>query len=403
MVSYRKFMRASAVTLGALVSVSSGGALLAAPAAKTPGAGTVGNPVPPAEVAPVPVSILVDLGSGQVLEQRQPDVPFLPASVTKVMTAFVAFEEIDAGRLSLQRRFRMDKETEKEWWAKGSTMYITSNDNPTTEELLHGIMTASGNDACIVLAKGYAGSVKAWTDKMNAAARSLGMSRSHYNTPNGWMDDGQTYVTASDMVKLADAMIMRHPTLYHEFSGVKTYHWRDVAMRSHDPTVGVVPGADGIKTGYTHEAGYNFVGTAIRDGRRLVMVLAGSSTFKIRDAAAHKLLEWGFADWTPRHLFDKGQTIATAKVQGGVDLSVPLVADREVHATLPASAPGRKVTLSVHYRGPIAAPVTKGERIGDLEIAVEGLSPGHVPLYAAADVGKGGALDRLRNGLITLF
>ncbi len=391
--SFNKSLRAGMLALCAGLSVNAGASHAAPPS----------NPTPPEELATIPVSLLVDLGSGQVLEQRRPDIPFLPASVTKVMTAFVAFEEIDAGRLPLDRRFQMDAETEKEWWAKGSTMYITRKDRPTTEELLHGIMTASGNDACIVLAKGYAGSIPAWTAKMNAAAKRLGMTRSHYNTPNGWMDDGQTYVTASDMVKLADAMIMRHPRLYHEFSGVKQYFWRDVAMRSHDPTVGIVPGADGIKTGYTREAGYNFVGTAVRDGRRLVMVLAGSPTHQVRDAAARKLLEWGFSDWTPRHLFDEGQTVAEAKVQDGAALSVPLVADREVHATLPASAPGRKVTLSVHYRGPLVAPIRKGDQVGDLEIDVAGLAPGRVPLYAAADVAKADTLDRLRNGLVKLF
>nr|WP_091146044.1 D-alanyl-D-alanine carboxypeptidase family protein [Novosphingobium sp. CF614] len=359
-------------------------------------------PVPPAELAPIPVSLLVDLGSGQVLEQRHPDTPFLPASVTKVMTAYVAFEEIGARRLSLDRVFVERPETEKEWFAKGTNMYLTVNDRPTTRDLLHGIMTASANDASIVLAEGHAGSVPAWTAKMNDAARRLGMTRSRYNTPNGWMDDGRTYVTASDLVKLADAMVMRYPRLYREFSGHKHWYWRDVAMRSHDPTVGVVPGADGIKTGYTREAGYNFLGTAERDGRRLVMVLAGSPTTPVRDAAARALLEWGFSAWAPRHLFDKGQPIARARVQEGDALSLPLVANREVHATLP-SGDTRAITLVVHYRGPLVAPIRKGEQVGELEIRVQGLAPGRVPLYAGRDVGKAGALDRLRNGLINLL
>jgi D-alanyl-D-alanine carboxypeptidase (penicillin-binding protein 5/6) len=359
-------------------------------------------PPPPPELASIPVSLLVDLGSGQVLVQRRPDVPFLPASVTKVMTAFVAFEEIDAGRLPIDRRFQISPETSREWFAKGTTMYLTPNDHPTTGDLLHGIMTASANDAAIVLAQGYAGSVSKWTAMMNAAAHRLGMTRSHYNTPNGWMDEGHTYVTASDLVKLTDAMIVHHPQLYHEFSGRKHYFWRDVAMRSHDPTVGVVPGADGIKTGYTREAGYNFLGSAQRDGRRLVMVLAGSPTPKIRDMAARDLLEWGFGAWHARHLFEQGQTIAEARVQGGDARSVPLVADREVHATIPNGG-NQPISLSVHYRGPIEAPLRKGDRIGELEIHVGDLSPGKVPLYAGRDVGVAGPLDRLLNGFINLF
>lgn len=375
----------------------------AAPAAPVP---HLPLPVPPAELAPIPVSLLVDLGSGQVLEQRHPDTPFLPASVTKVMTAYVAFEEIGARRLRLDRVFAERPETQKEWWAKGTSMYLTTEDRPTTRDLLHGIMTASANDAAIVLAEGYAGSVPGWTAKMNDAARRLGMTRSHYNTPNGWMDEGHTYVTASDLVKLADAMITRYPALYREFSGHKRWMWQGhagaVAMRSHDPTVGVIPGADGIKTGYTREAGYNFLGTAERGGRRLVIVLAGSPTPPVRDAAARALLEWGFSAWSARHLFDKGQPIAKARVQGGTALSVPLVANREVHATLPSGS-RRAIRLAVRYRGPVQAPIRKGQQVAELEVRVQGLAPGRVPLYAARDVGEAGVLDRLRNGLINLL
>ncbi|AIT78968.1 D-alanyl-D-alanine carboxypeptidase family protein [Novosphingobium pentaromativorans] len=378
------------------VSSLVGASLLTAPAAAR-------APAPPAELNSIPVSLLVDIGSGQVLVQRRPDVPFLPASVTKVMTAFVAFEEIDAGRLALNRKFQVQPETSREWFAKGTTMYLTPDDHPTTKDLLHGIMTASANDASIVLAQGYAGSVAKWTARMNAAAKSLGMSRSHYNTPNGWMDEGHTYVTASDLVKLADAMITRHPQLYREFSGRKHYFWRDVSMRSHDPTVGVVPGADGIKTGYTREAGYNFLGTAQRDGRRLVMVLAGSPTHTVRDKAARDLLEWGFSQWHARHLFEQGQTVIEAKVQDGDAREVPLVANREVHATLPNGEGNQPISLSVHYRGPLQAPLRKGEQVGELEIKVGDLAPGRIPLYAGRDVGKAGALDRLVNGIINIF
>ncbi|WP_379486185.1 D-alanyl-D-alanine carboxypeptidase family protein [Novosphingobium soli] len=376
----------------------------AAAAAPAPGARPASGsvPVPPAQLASIPVSILVDLGSGQVLEQRHPDTPFLPASVTKVMTAYVAFEEIGAGRLSLDRTFSERPETEREWFAKGTNMYLTTKDRPTARDLLHGIMTASANDAAVVLAEGYAGSVEGWTAKMNDAARRLGMSRSHYNTPNGWMDEGHTYVTASDLVKLADAMTTRYPDLYREFSGHKRWMWRDVAMRSHDPTVGVVPGADGIKTGYTREAGYNFLGTAERGGRRLVMVLAGSPLPKVRDEAARALLEWGFSAWDTQHLFDQGQTVAQARVQGGDARHLPLVANREVHATIPRGT-DPKVTLTVRYRGPIAAPIRKGEQVGELEIRVDGLAPGRVPLYAGRDVGPAGPLDRLVNGFLGFF
>ncbi|GGY97080.1 D-alanyl-D-alanine carboxypeptidase family protein [Novosphingobium colocasiae] len=379
---------------GLLVQPPGGGAVMAA--------GPSIAPAPPPEVAAIPVSMLVDLNSGQILTERRPDVPFLPASVTKVMTAYVAFEEIAAGRLHFDQRFPVPEDASKEWWAKGTSMYLTPQDRPTLAELLHGIMTNSANDACIVLARGAAGSVDNWTAKMNAAARRLGMSRSHYHTPNGWMDDGLTYVTARDLVRLSDAMTMNYPRFYRAFSGRKHYFWRDVAMRSHDPTVGVVPGADGIKTGYTREAGYNFLGSAERNGRRLVMVLAGTPTFRERDAAARALLEWGFSAWSARPLFDKGATIATARVQGGAAYAVPMVADRDVIATLPAGT-SPQIGLTVRYKGPVKAPIAKGQRIGTLEIRVGNLPPGHVPLRAGRDVAVAGPVDRLRNGFMNLL
>ncbi|WP_260922456.1 D-alanyl-D-alanine carboxypeptidase family protein [Novosphingobium sp. 9] len=363
---------------------------------------TVSLPAPPPELAKVPVSILVDLGSGQVLEQRRPDVSWLPASVTKVMTAYTAFQEIDAGRLKLDRRFPVPKAISDEWFAKGTSMYLKPTDNPTTADLLHGILTQSANDAAILLATEYAGSVPAWTAKMNANARALGMAHSHYNTPNGWMDEGNTYVAARDMVKLADAMIMHHPELYHEFVGKKHWFWRDVAMRSHDPLVDVFPGADGIKTGYTREAGYNYVGTAERDGRRLVLVLAASATPKIRDDAAKALMEWGFSGWQAHHLFDKGATITAARVQNGAQRTVPLVADREVHATV-LTGTDPKITLTAHYDGPLRAPITRGQKVGDLEIRVGNLPAGHIALYAREDVPVAGPVDRIVNGFMNLF
>jgi D-alanyl-D-alanine carboxypeptidase (penicillin-binding protein 5/6) len=365
------------------------------------GAFAANLPEPP-DVSSVPVSMLVDLGSGEVLVSRRADVSFLPASVTKVMSAYVAFEEIGAGRLSLNRQFVVPPEISHDWFAKGTTMYLQPNQVVTTDGLLHGIMTASANDAAMVLAHGYAGSVQTWTLMMNDAARRLGMTHSHYNTPNGWMDDGQTFVSARDLVRLADAMTMRYPRLYKEFSGQKTYRWQYVAMRSHDPTVGVVPGADGIKTGYTREAGYNFLGSAERNGRRLVMVLAGARTHFDRDALARSLLEWGFSQWRAYPLFAQGATVARARVQDGSATTVPLIANRALYATVPRYARAH-VSLKLHYHGPLVAPIAKGARVADVEVLVDGVESSRIPLYAAQDVGVAGVLARLRNGLMNLF
>ena len=237
------------------------------------------NPAPPGQIEAIPVSLLVDLGSGQVLHERSPDLRFVPASMTKVMTAYVAFELIAQGDLLPEQHFFVSPETAAKWNGKGTSMYLRGGESVSVDMLLHGIATASANDASIVLAEGFAGDVRTWTGLMNAQARRLGMEDSHFNTPNGWPDGGKTYVSAADLVKLARALITRHPALYRRYFGQKRMEWHHVTLQSHDPTVGVVAGADGIKTGYTREAGYNFLGSAERRGRRLVMVIGGFLTF----------------------------------------------------------------------------------------------------------------------------
>lgn len=366
------------------------------------GAASAAVPAPPAEVASIPVTMLVDLGSGQVLQQHRPDARFAPASMTKVMTAYVAFEEMRAGRLPLDRRFVTPPEISQEWFAKGTSMLLRPFEAATTDDLLHGIMTASANDASVVLAQQYAGSVDAWLFMMNDAAKRLGMTRTYYNTPNGWPDANKTQVTARDLVTLAEAMIVKYPAYYHHYAGQKTRPWGNRMMTSHDPTVGIVSGADGIKTGYTRDAGYCFLGSAVRDGRRLVMVVAGAKTPKERNEASRTLLEWGFTQWNARPLFPIGKTIASARVQDGASRTVPLVANRKVYAAVP-KAGGEPIRLTVRYEGPLVAPVRKGAKVGELEIRVGGASPGRIPLYAAEAVGVAGPVDRMLNGVMNLF
>jgi len=360
------------------------------------------EPAPPSEIAPMPVTILVDLGSGQVLQARKPDLSFVPASMTKVMTAYVAFEEITSGRLHLDRRFTVRPETSREWKGKGTGMFLEADESISADDLLRGIIATSANDASIVLAEGYAGSVPAWSFLMNDAARRLRMDGSRFNTPNGWPDEGQTYVTARDLVTLSDNMLKRYPRLYRRYFGQKSLVWHNRTLKNHDPVTGVVPGADGIKTGYTREAGFNFLGSAERDGRRLVMVVAGAKTSDERDKAARAFLEWGFSAWKGRPLFRTGETIGSAQVQGGDSRGVELVAGSDVHAAIPRAG-SAKISLKIVYRGPLEAPVSKGAEVAELEIAVEGMEPSRVSLRAAHAVGKAGPMDRLGNGLINLI
>jgi len=361
-------------------------------------------PPPPEEIADIPVTMMVELGSGQVLHARKPDLSFVPASMTKVMTAYVAFEEIVSGRLSLDRTFTVHPQTARQWNGRGTSMFLTANETVSTHDLLRGIMTASANDASVALAEGYVGNVPAWTFMMNDSAKRLGMTKSAFNTPNGWPDEGKTFVSARDLVKLAASMIDRFPTLYRRYSGIKEFEWNGARLISHDPVTGVVPGADGIKTGYTREAGYNFLGSAERDGRRLVMVIAGARSERDRAEASRAFLEWAFSEWRARPLFARGTLVGTARVQGGSRRNLALITRQPIHATIPAdSGNDDQIRLSIRYRGPIAAPIDQGAKVADLEIRVGNLPPSHLPLYAKHAVSEAGPMDRLFNGLMNLI
>lgn len=350
----------------------------------------------------VPVALLVDLGSGQTLFRRGEAQPFLPASITKVMTALVAFELIEHGRLREDQRIAVRPGTIARWRGKGTTMPLTDGDNPTVNELLYGITTVSANDGAVVLAEGAAGSVAAWCALMNRTARRIGMTQSNFATPNGWPDGGRTYVSARDLAILASELIDKHPKLYHRYFGRSEMTWNGVTQKNHDPTLGIVAGADGIKTGHTFEAGFNFLGSARRGERRLVVVVAGARIHEARANAARELLEWGFAAWDSRPLVPVGQRVGQAQVQGGDARSVALLAPQTFALALPNGQYPNVITR-IRYTGPLKAPIAKGATVAALEVEIDGQPPHKLPLVAATAVGKAGPLDRLLNGLAGLF
>ncbi|HBK16779.1 MAG TPA: D-alanyl-D-alanine carboxypeptidase, partial [Erythrobacter sp.] len=278
--------------------------------------------------ADAPIAYLLDATSGQILYQREIDRRFMPASITKVMTTFLAFEWIDEGRLLRERIFGVRPETFRQWHRKGSTMFLAEDARVSVDDLLHGVTTVSANDGAVVLAEGAAGSVEDWVAAMNAKAREIGMANSHFGNPNGWMDEGRTFVTARDLGTLAQAMVVRHPTKYRHFVGAQGLEYNGIEQRNHDPITGVVPGADGIKTGYTNQAGFGFLGSAERDGQRLVMVVAGSPGGRERRRAARQFIEWGFRNFDSRVLFAPNARIGTARVQEGGAGTVGLTTPR---------------------------------------------------------------------------
>jgi D-alanyl-D-alanine carboxypeptidase (penicillin-binding protein 5/6) len=365
---------------------------------------------PPFET-PAPVAYLVDLSSEAVLYEKDADRRMPPASMAKMMTVYVAFDMIKKGELKLNQTFEVRPETWAKWHgpAAGSTMFLSSGEQVSVENLLKGIVTLSGNDACVVLAEGISGTEEAFAARMNEAAKRIGLNSSQFGNSNGWPDEGRTYVTARDLARLASATIEDHPQLYKRFYSLKEFTWgktlgsgTDITQANRDPLLGRVAGADGLKTGHTDEAGYGFTGSAEQGGRRLVMVVAGLSSFNQRIEESVKFINWGFRAWQSKPLLKKGQKIEEAEVQLGDASTVGLVAPRNLAVTMPAgSMTGMKV--KVVYEGPVKAPIAAGQHIADLVVETPSTPPQVMPLVAQNAVGEAGFFGRAWAGLKSLF
>jgi len=358
---------------------------------------------------PAPVAYMEDMSSGSILYQKDADRRMPPASLAKMMTVYVAFDLIKKGELKLDQQFEMQPETWKKWHSQGSTMFLSAGEKVSVADLLYGIVTLSGNDACVVLAEGISGTEPAFVERMNRDAEKIGLKNSHFGTSNGWPDGGVTYVTARDLAALAKATITNYPDLYKKFYSRTDFTWGKtlgagaaIKQENRDPLLGRVAGADGLKTGHTEEAGYGFTGSAIQNGRRLVMVLAGLGTYGQRAEESVKFMNWGFRSWQAKPIVAKGKKVETAEVQLGTSNHVDLVAGKDLTATLPAGV-GSEMTLKVAYDGPIKAPIKAGQHIADLIVTAPDMPAQRLPLVAATDVAEAGFFGRVWAGLTGLL
>ena len=357
---------------------------------------------PPYETS-AKVAYLIDLKSGAVLFNKNGDQRMPPASMAKMMTTNVAFELIDKGELPLTKKCPVRPETWTKWHgpAAGSTMFLAVGEQPTVEDLLHGIVTLSGNDATVVLAECIAGTEEAFVNIMNENAKRIGLTNSRFGNSNGWPDEGRTYVTARDLATLARAEIEMHPKLYKQFYGQPTFTWGKtlgsgaaITQANRNPLLGKVPGADGLKTGHTDEAGYGFTGSAEQNGRRLIMVVAGIDSFTNRITESVRLVEWGFNAWQTKPLFKAGATVGNAKVQMGDSAEVGLVAPRDLAVTIPAGVLSKVTAMKIRYKGPLKAPIAKGAHVADLIFTTADSGEQVMPLLAADTVGEAGFFGR---------
>ena len=356
-----------------------------------------------------PIAYLIDLSSGQVLYEKDASKQIPPASMAKMMTTHVAFELIDAGKLEESKKCTVRPETWREWSGPqaGSTMFLSPGEQVSVENLLNGVVTVSGNDATVVLAECISGTVEAFVDRMNASAKDLGLADSRFGNPVGWPDEGRTMVTARDLATLARATIEGHPKLYKKYYGKPDFTWGEtqggdpITQPNRNPLFGNVSGADGLKTGHTEEAGYGFTGSAERDGRRLIMVVAGIDSYGDRISESRSLMEWGFNAWDTMPLFQEGAQIAEAQVQMGSADSVPLLAPRDLAASFAAGV-AADPTAKVRYQGPLKAPIAKGDQVAELVVTVDG-EEAVLPLVAGADVEEAGFFRRAMIGLKQLI
>ncbi|HEV2745812.1 MAG TPA: D-alanyl-D-alanine carboxypeptidase family protein [Allosphingosinicella sp.] len=367
---------------------------------------------PPFET-PAPVAYMVDLSSGAVLYSKDPDRRIPPASMAKMMTTHLAFHLVKKGDVKLQHMCQVRPETWRQWHGPqaGSTMFLSPGEQVSVENLLHGIVTLSGNDATVVLAECIAGTEPAFVALMNQEAKRLGMTNSNFGNTNGWPDEGVTYSSARDLARLAAATIEQAPDLYKAFYQKESFTWgrtlgsnQPITQGNRNPLLGKIAGADGLKTGHTSEAGYGFTGSAEQNGRRLVMVIAGLSSYNQRIDESVKFMNWGFRAWKSQPLFAKGEKVADARVQLGGDDTVGLLAPRNLAVTLPAGlVSGNNLRVKVVYNGPLKAPIKQGQHVADLVVQTGDTPPQTMPLVAAAAVEEAGFFGRLWAGLASLF
>ena len=334
-------------------------------------------------------AILIDMTTGAVLFEKNADERMPPSSMSKIMTVYKVFERLRDGRLSLNDTFAV---SEKAWRKQGSKMFVAVNSRVKVEDLIRGIIVQSGNDATIVVAEGIAGSEDAFAAELNNTAQQLGMTNSNFVNASGWPAEGHE-TTARDLAKLTLATIVNFPKLYNYY-GEKTFTYNGIKQSNRNPTIYRNIGSDGLKTGYTEAAGYGLTASAIRKGRRLILVLNGLASKKSRRTESERLIGWGFREFRNYALFKAGEMVTEAQVWMGEQGRVPLVIEKDLVLTLPRKA-RRGMKVKVKYEEPVPAPLKKGDNLATLLIEVPGRETLEVLLQAGADVAKLGVASRL--------
>ena len=340
-----------------------------------------------------------DMATQTVLMDKNADLSLPPASMSKLMTLNMLFEALHDGRVTMETEFSVSTRAKS---MGGSTMFLNERDRPTVQELIHGIIINSGNDACVVVAEGLAGTEDSFARQMTERAKALGMTNSNFANASGWPDPGQR-MSMRDLGILARRLIVEFPEYYPIFSETEfNYADRAPANRhNRNPLLKLGGGADGLKTGHTSEAGYGLVGSAKQGDRRVIFVITGLTSETERAEEADRMMNWAFRQFVLKTVVKAGQRVAEADVWLGADKTVGLVPAQDVSMLVPALVQDG-VKAEVTYNGPLKAPIAAGTEVGELVITVPDLPERRIPLLTEADVVQGGFLQRVQQAALVL-
>jgi D-alanyl-D-alanine carboxypeptidase (penicillin-binding protein 5/6) len=345
-----------------------------------------------------PTAILIEATSGSVLFEKNADELRAPSSMMKLMTAEVVFNALKKGDVKLTDEYRISENAWRRGGAPsgGSTMFAAINSKVSVDDLLHGAIIQSGNDACIALAEGMAGNERIFAAEfMTKRARELGLSKSTFGNSNG-LPDPANKMTVRELSKLARHVILTYPEFYKLF-GEKEFTWNKIRQQNRNPLLNSLNGADGLKTGFTKEGGYGMVGSAVQNDIRLIVVINGLEDPDDRAQEAKKMLEWGFRNFEARTLFAANQQVGYAKVFGGESRSVKLASREPIKVMVPKNG-SEKLIARVVYNGPVRAPIAEGQPIGVVRVWRGANIAMEAPVYAGEAVGAGSTMRRAIDG-----
>ncbi len=334
-------------------------------------------------------AIVVDYNTGATLLDKNADEEMTPSSLTKLMTAYLVFSALKAGRLALGQQLPV---SERAWRMQGSKMFVALGSTVSVEDLIRGMIIQSGNDACIVLAEGVAGSEEAFVVQMNQMARQLGLTHSVFQNCDGWPLPGH-HMSVRDIATLATRLIRDFPQYYHYFDE-KSFTYNNIHQDNRNPLVDAGT-ADGLKTGHTEDGGYGLCASAERGGRRVILVLNGMGTNKQRSTEGERILDWAFANFEDAQMVKKGQVIDRAQVWLGTVPDVPLVAARDLVLTMPVNWRDH-ARIEANFASPLNAPLQAGTKVGSVNFTFPGFNmlPQQVDLLVGESIPEQGVLDR---------